>query len=100
MAIRVRNSELLLKLHEVSAEVKSRINKYESYLEALYYDEYAFHRDAAKIALTFLLADNYPNIESLAQEYHKAMGWDAESGTPTEGTVEVLGLKDLVQSFG
>ena len=40
------------------------------------------------------------DIESLSQEYHKAMGWDAKTGTPTDGTVESLGLKDLVRSFG
>jgi aldehyde:ferredoxin oxidoreductase len=40
------------------------------------------------------------DIESLSQEYHKAMGWDAESGTPTDETVDALGLADLVRRFG
>jgi aldehyde:ferredoxin oxidoreductase len=40
------------------------------------------------------------DMESLAREYHKAMGWDAETGTPTDETVEALGLKDLVRKFG
>ena len=40
------------------------------------------------------------DMETLAQEYHKAMGWDAETGTPTDATVEALGLKDLVRKFG
>jgi aldehyde:ferredoxin oxidoreductase len=40
------------------------------------------------------------DMDSLAREYHKAMGWDAETGTPTDKTIEALGLKDLVGNFG
>jgi len=40
------------------------------------------------------------DMETLAQEYHKAMGWDAETGSPTDATVKALGLKDLVRKFG
>ncbi len=40
------------------------------------------------------------DMETLAREYHKAMGWDAETGNPAEDTVEALGLKDLVGKFG
>jgi aldehyde:ferredoxin oxidoreductase len=40
------------------------------------------------------------DMESLAEEFHKAMGWDAKTGTPTDATIESLGLKDLVKQFG
>ena len=40
------------------------------------------------------------DIDSLAQEYHKAMGWDPQTGSPTDATLEQLGLKDLVQKHG
>ncbi|MEW6672455.1 MAG: aldehyde ferredoxin oxidoreductase family protein [Thermodesulfobacteriota bacterium] len=40
------------------------------------------------------------DMESLAAEYHKAMGWDAQTGTPTDAAIESLGLKDLVDRFG
>jgi aldehyde:ferredoxin oxidoreductase len=39
------------------------------------------------------------DIESLAEEYHKAMGWDAKTGTPLDATIESLGLKGLVKQF-
>lgn len=71
MAIRVRNSELLLKLNNVTSLVKSSVNKYLSYLEALYSDEYSFHRDAVEIGLTFLLADTYPTLGALAEENYQ-----------------------------
>ena len=38
--------------------------------------------------------------DSLAREYRKAMGWDPESGHPTDSTLERLGLKELVNKKG
>ncbi|MDF1592095.1 MAG: aldehyde ferredoxin oxidoreductase family protein [Desulfobacterales bacterium] len=40
------------------------------------------------------------DMEGLAEEFHKAMGWEAKTGTPTEATTESLGLKGLVKQFG
>ena len=42
------------------------------------------------------LADITIDIDSLKSEYYKAMGWDPESGQPTDATLERLGLKGLV----
>ena len=38
------------------------------------------------------------DIDSLAFEYRKAMGWDPETGKPTDATLEQLGLKELAGS--
>jgi aldehyde:ferredoxin oxidoreductase len=35
--------------------------------------------------------------QSLAREYRKAMGWDPESGQPTDETLSRLGLEELVK---
>ena len=40
------------------------------------------------------------DIDSLSTEYNKAMGWDPETGNPTAATVDKLGLKDLVETYG
>jgi aldehyde:ferredoxin oxidoreductase len=40
------------------------------------------------------------DIDSLAHEYRKAMGWDPDTGLPRDATIERLGLKDLVSSQG
>ena len=37
------------------------------------------------------------DIDSLSHEYNKAMGWDPDSGYPTDETVERLGLKKLME---
>jgi len=37
------------------------------------------------------------DIGSLTQEYRKAMGWDPDTGYPTEATLERLGLQELVK---
>jgi aldehyde:ferredoxin oxidoreductase len=38
--------------------------------------------------------------KSLAHEYRKAMGWDPESGQPTDDTLKRLGLEALVKKQG
>jgi len=38
--------------------------------------------------------------QSLAREYRKAMGWDSESGQPTNDTLRRLGLETLVKKHG
>ena len=40
------------------------------------------------------------DIDSLAHEYRRAMGWDPESGRPDEGTLEKLGLTALFRAHG
>ncbi|UCF94120.1 MAG: aldehyde ferredoxin oxidoreductase family protein [Desulfobacterales bacterium] len=40
------------------------------------------------------------DIESLAAEYRRAMGWDPQSGRPHEGTLKDLGLAPLVERHG
>jgi aldehyde:ferredoxin oxidoreductase len=40
------------------------------------------------------------DVDSLAREYRHAMGWDAETGVPTKGTLQKLGLAELVEKFG
>lgn len=37
------------------------------------------------------------DIGSLTEEYRKAMGWDPDTGYPTEATLERLGLQELVK---
>jgi len=39
------------------------------------------------------------DIDSLASEYRKAMGWDPDSGHPTEATLERLGLKEFTETY-
>jgi len=40
------------------------------------------------------------DMQGLAEEFHKAMGWDAKTGTPTAATIASLGLKGLVRRCG
>jgi aldehyde:ferredoxin oxidoreductase len=40
------------------------------------------------------------DVDSLAREYRQAMGWDAQTGVPTQETLDQLGLKKLVETFG
>jgi len=40
------------------------------------------------------------DMQSLAEEFHKAMGWDAKTGTPAAATIASLGLKGLVRRCG
>ncbi len=38
------------------------------------------------------------DIDSLAFEYRKAMGWDPETGSPSQNTMERLGIKELIEN--
>ena len=40
------------------------------------------------------------DMNSLAQEYRRAMGWDPTSGRPDDANLNKLGLTDLVEAFG
>jgi aldehyde:ferredoxin oxidoreductase len=40
------------------------------------------------------------DIDSLAHEYRKAMGWDPHSGAPEAATLERLGLRALMENHG
>jgi aldehyde:ferredoxin oxidoreductase len=40
------------------------------------------------------------DVDSLARDYRRAMGWDAETGTPAKQTLGKLGLEELVEKFG
>ncbi len=40
------------------------------------------------------------DINSLVREYHRAMGWDPETGSPADETLEKMGLKELIQKHG
>jgi aldehyde:ferredoxin oxidoreductase len=40
------------------------------------------------------------DVDSLAREYRQAMGWDPDSGRPQATTLDELGLKNLVESYG
>jgi aldehyde:ferredoxin oxidoreductase len=40
------------------------------------------------------------DVGSLAREYRQAMGWDAQTGVPTQATLDKLGLTELVEKFG
>ncbi len=71
MAIRVRNSELVLRQTSISPEVIEQVNRYDDYLEALFNDDYSFLRDATKTALQYLLSGNYPDLKSLAEENYR-----------------------------
>jgi len=39
------------------------------------------------------------DIDSLTQEYRKAMGWDPDSGYPTEDSLAKLGLEELAKKY-
>lgn len=39
------------------------------------------------------------DIDTLASEYRKAMGWDPDTGDPTEATLRRLGLKELAETY-
>ena len=66
MSISIRNTDLVLKFDDDA--VNDILNKYDTYLEALYNDDYSFHRDAVKAAVGFLLSGKYNTIEDLAKE--------------------------------
>ena len=40
------------------------------------------------------------DVDSLARDYRRAMGWDAETGEPTVQTLDKLGLSELVRHHG
>jgi aldehyde:ferredoxin oxidoreductase len=40
------------------------------------------------------------DVDSLARDYRRAMGWDAETGVPAKATLEKLGLAELIEKFG
>jgi aldehyde:ferredoxin oxidoreductase len=40
------------------------------------------------------------DVDSLAQDYRRAMGWDADTAVPTKETLEKLGLSELVRHYG
>lgn len=40
------------------------------------------------------------DIDTLAAEYRKSMGWDPDTGHPTDETVERLGLTQILQDYG
>lgn len=66
MSINIRNTDLVLKFDDDA--VNDILNKYDTYLEALYNDDYSFHRDAVKSAVGFLLSEKYKTMEDLAKE--------------------------------
>lgn len=66
MSITIRNTDLVLKFSDDA--VSNILNKYDTYLEALYNDDYSFHRDAVKAAVGFLLSDKYKTLEDLAKD--------------------------------
>ncbi|HEV7331887.1 MAG TPA: DEAD/DEAH box helicase family protein [Flavisolibacter sp.] len=70
MAARINNRDLVLKVIHTDA-IKDIVNKYDTYLEALYDDDYSFHRNAVKEAIAFLLSDRYHNQKELAKENYK-----------------------------
>ena len=45
------------------------------------------------------LKDITIDIDSLAKEYRKAMGWNPDTGHPTEDTLAKLGLGELVKKY-
>lgn len=66
MSISIRNTDLVLKFKDDA--VNDILNKYNTYLEALYNEDYSFHRDAVKAAVGFLLSEKYKTMEDLAKE--------------------------------
>lgn len=66
MSLSIRNTDLVLQFNDDA--VNDILNKYNTYLEALYNDDYSFHRDAVRAAVGFLLSDKYKTMEDLAKE--------------------------------
>jgi aldehyde:ferredoxin oxidoreductase len=46
------------------------------------------------------LKDVTIDIDTLAREYRRAIGWDPETGAPTKNTLEELGLSELLKTYG
>lgn len=65
MSIIIRNTDLVLKFTDDN--LKEVLNKYDTYLDALYNDDYSFLRDAARAAISFLLTDKYKTMVDLAK---------------------------------
>jgi len=40
------------------------------------------------------------DVDTLARDYRRAMGWDAETGVPEDATLKRLGLAELVKTYG
>lgn len=69
MAIPIHNSDLVLKFSDEN--LNAILNKYDAYLEALYNDDYSFHREAVRKAVGFLLSAKYATMEDLAKENYE-----------------------------
>jgi len=57
----------VLKLGEITADAESLVHKYDAFLNLLSTAPYEFQRDAVRYALSFLLSDRYPDLETLAR---------------------------------
>ena len=40
------------------------------------------------------------DVDSLTEEYHKAMGWEPKTGVPSQETLKKLELEELVAKHG
>jgi aldehyde:ferredoxin oxidoreductase len=40
------------------------------------------------------------DVDSLARDYRRAMGWDAKTGVPMPESLKKLGLAELTEKFG
>lgn len=74
MPITLVNDDFVLGQANASYDARRKVEKFESFYEALSLDRYAFQREAMRRALLFLASDNYANTSALATEHFNSSG--------------------------
>ena len=77
----IKNSELVLETF-TTYELKTKLNKYDIFLDELYTDDYSFLRDAVKAAVLYLLDNQFNTQKELAlRNFHERPILKSSHGT-------------------